>query len=87
MSVKLGANKDVTKDTKKDAIEVEKLGTNKGVTLDAKTLGAKMDAKMDVKKDGKKDAIDGVLRKCTIVPVLAPDCSSQLRKNYTKIWR
>ena len=29
-----------------------------------------MDAKMDVKKDGKKDAIDGVLRKCTMVPGL-----------------
>ena len=40
-----------------------------------------MDEKMDVKKDGKKDAIEGVLQKCTI----APDCSLQLRKNYTKI--
>ena len=37
---------------------------------------------MDVKKDGKKDAIDDILRKYTI----APDCSPQLRKNYTKIW-
>ena len=46
-----------------------------------------MDAKLDVKKDGKKDAIDGVLRKCTIAPSLAPDCSSQLGKNYTKIRR
>ena len=36
MSVKLGANKDVRKDAKKDAIEVEKLGAHKGVTLDAK---------------------------------------------------
>ena len=44
-----------------------------------------MDAKMDVKKDGKMDAIEGVLRKCTIAPSLALDCSSQLRKNYTKI--
>ena len=40
-----------------------------------------MDAKMDVKKDGKKYAIEGFLQKCTI----APDCSSQLGKNYTKI--
>ena len=42
---------------------------------------------MDVKKDGKKYAIEDVLQKCTIAPSLAPDCSSQLRKNYTKIWR
>ena len=46
-----------------------------------------MDTKIDVKKDGKKDAIDGVLQKCTIAPGLAPDCSPQLGKNYTKIWR
>ena len=45
----------------------------------------KMDAKMDVKKEVKKDAIDGILRKCTIVPDLVPYCSPQLRKNYTKI--
>ena len=44
-----------------------------------------MDAKMDVKKDEKKDAIDDILRKCTIVPGLVPDCSPQLGKNYTKI--
>ena len=36
LSVKLGANKDVTKDTKNDAIEVSKLGANKGVTKDVK---------------------------------------------------
>ena len=36
MSVKLGANKDVTKDAKKHAIEVVKLGKNKGVTKDVK---------------------------------------------------
>ena len=42
---------------------------------------------MDVKKDGKKDAIDGVLRNCTIGPVLALDCSPNLGKNYTKIRR
>ena len=35
-SMKLGANKDVTKDTKKDAIEVAKLGANKGVRKDVK---------------------------------------------------
>ena len=45
-----------------------------------------MDTKMDVKNDRKKYAIDGVLRKCTIVPGLALDCSPQLGKNYTKIW-
>ena len=39
--MKLGANKDVTKDAKKDAIEVEKLGTNKGITLDAKNWAQK----------------------------------------------
>ena len=57
MSVKLGANKDVTKYTKKDAIEVEKLGANKRRNIRCKKLGAKM----DVKKDEKKYAIDGVL--------------------------
>ena len=46
-----------------------------------------MDARMDVKKDGKKDAIDGILQKCTIALALAPDCSPQLGKNYTKIRR
>ena len=34
-----------------------------------------MDAKMDVKKDTKEDAIDGILRKCTMAPGLALDCS------------
>ena len=46
-----------------------------------------MDTKMDVKKDGKKDSIDSVLRKCTIASGLALDCSPQLGKKYTKIWR
>ena len=41
MSVKLGANKDVIKDAKKDVIEVEKLGANKGVTLDAQNWAQK----------------------------------------------
>ena len=36
MSMKLGANKDVTKDAKKDPIEVAKLGRNKGITKYAK---------------------------------------------------
>ena len=36
MSIKLGANKDVTKDAKKDAIEVEKLGTKMDVKRDEK---------------------------------------------------
>ena len=42
---------------------------------------------MDAKMDGKKDAIDGVLQKCTIAPGLAPNCSPQLGKNYTKMQR
>ena len=73
--------------TKKYAIQDAKLGANNGVTKDAKKMGAKMDTKMDVKKDEKKDAIDSVLRKCIITAGLAPDCSLQLRKNYTKIQR
>ena len=36
LSIKLGANKDVTKNAKKDAIQVAKLGENNGVTKDAK---------------------------------------------------
>ena len=39
--MKLDANKDVTNDTKKDAIEVAKLGGNKGVTKDAKNWAQK----------------------------------------------
>ena len=81
--MKLGANKDVTKDTKKDAIEVAKLGGNKGITKDVKNWAQKW----MLKRTEKKDAIDSVLRKCAIAPGLAPDCSPQLRKNYTKIWR
>ena len=54
MSVKLGANKDVTKDTKKDAIEVEKLGANKGVTLDAKNWAQKWIQKWMLKRTEKK---------------------------------
>ena len=50
-------------------------------------IGLKMDAKMDGKKERKKYAIDDRLQKCTTAPVLAPDCSSQLGKNYTKIRR
>ena len=46
-----------------------------------------MEEKMDVKKDGKKDAIDDILRKCTIAPSLASECSPQLEKHYTKIRR
>ena len=41
MSVKLGANKDVTQDAKKDAIEVAKLGANKGITKDVKNWAQK----------------------------------------------
>ena len=44
LSVRLGANKDVTKDAKKYAIEVAKLCGNKGITKDAK-----MDAKWMLK--------------------------------------
>ena len=43
LSVKLGGNKDVRNDAKKDAIEVAKLGGNKDVTKDTK-LDAKGDA-------------------------------------------
>ena len=56
LSVKLGANKDVTKDAKKDAIEVAKLGRNKGVTKDAKNWVQKW-----MLKRMEKNAIDGVL--------------------------
>ena len=83
LSMKLSANTDVTKDAKKDAIEVAKLGGNKGVTKDAKNWAQKW----MLKRTEKKDAIDGILRKCTIAPGLAPDCSPQLRKNYAKIQR
>ena len=48
--MKLGGNKDVTKDAKKDAIEVEKLSANKGVTLDAKNWAQKW----MLKRKGKK---------------------------------
>ena len=54
MSVKLGANKDVTKDVKKDAIEVEKFGANKGVTLDAKNWVQKWTQKWMLKRTEKK---------------------------------
>ena len=54
MSVKLGANKDVTKDTKKDTIEVEKLGANKGLTLDAKNWVQKWTQKWMLKRTEKK---------------------------------
>ena len=87
MSVKLDANKDVTKDAKKYAIEVAKLGGNKGVTKDAKNWAQKWTQKWMLKRTEKKDAIDGVLRNCTIAPGLVPDCSPKLEKNYTKIQR
>ena len=54
MSVKLGANKDVTKDAKKDAIEVEKLGANKGVTLDAENWVQKWMQKWMLKRTEKR---------------------------------
>ena len=50
LSVKFGANKDVTNDTKKDAIQDAKLGTNKGVTKDAKNWAQKW----MLKRTGKK---------------------------------
>ena len=68
----------------KYAIEVAKLGGNKGVTKDAKNWAQKWTQKWMLKRT-EKYAINDVLRKCTIAPSLAPDCSSQLRKNYTKI--
>ena len=53
MSVKLGANKDVTKDAKKDVIEVAKLGTNKGVTKDEKIWTQKWTQKWMLKSTKK----------------------------------
>ena len=52
--MKLGANKYVTKDTKKEAIEVAKLGTNKGITKDAKNWAQKRTQKWMLKRTGKK---------------------------------
>ena len=54
MSVKLRAKKDVTKDTKKYAIEVEKMGANKGITLDAKNWAKKWRQKRMLKRTEKK---------------------------------
>ena len=52
--MRLGANKDVTKDTKKYAIEVAKLGGNKGVTKDAKNWAQKWTKKWMLKMTKKK---------------------------------
>ena len=41
LGIKLGANKDVTKEAKNDAIQDAKLGANKGVTKDAKNWAQK----------------------------------------------
>ena len=54
LSVKLGGNKDVTKDAKKDAIEVAKLGGNEGVTKDAKNWVQKWMQKWMLKRTVKK---------------------------------
>ena len=54
LSVKLGANKDVTKDAKKDVIEVAKLGGNKGITKDAKNWVQKWTQKWMLKRTEKK---------------------------------
>ena len=54
LSVKLGANKDVTNDTKKDAIQNAKLDENKGVTKDAKNWAQKWRQKWMLKRTGKK---------------------------------
>ena len=51
--MKLGANKDVTKDAKKDAIEVAKLGENKGVTKDTKKWAQKWMQKWMLKRTKK----------------------------------
>ena len=48
--MKLGANKDVTKDAKKYAIEVVKLGANKGITKDVKNWVQKWMLKRTKKK-------------------------------------
>ena len=50
LSVKLGANKAVTKEAKKDAIEVAKLGGNKGITKDAKNWVQKWTQKWMLKR-------------------------------------
>ena len=52
--MKMGGNKDVTKDAKKDAIEVAKLGGNKGVTKDAKNWVQKWMQKWMLKRTKKK---------------------------------
>ena len=52
--MRLGANKDVTKDAKKDAIEVAKLGGNKGITKDAKNWVQKWTQKWMLKRTEKK---------------------------------
>ena len=54
LSMNLGTNKDVTKDTKTDVIEVVKLGANKGVTLDAKNWAQKWTQKWMLKRTEKK---------------------------------
>ena len=54
LSIKLGANKDVTNDTKKDAIQDEKLGANKGITKDAKNWAQKWTQKWMLKRTEKK---------------------------------
>ena len=52
--MRLGANKDVTNDAKKDAIEVAKLGGNKGVTKDVKNWVQKWTQKWMLKRTEKK---------------------------------
>ena len=53
LSVKLGANKDVT-NTKNDAIQDAKLGANKGTTKDAKNWAQKGTQKWMLKRTKKK---------------------------------
>ena len=48
--MKLGANKDVTKDAKKAAIEVAKLGANKSITKYVKNWAQKWMLKRTKKK-------------------------------------
>ena len=52
--MELGANEDVTKDAKKDAIEVAKLGGNKGVTKDAKNWVQKWTQRCMLKRTKKR---------------------------------
>ena len=60
---------------------------NKGVKKDAKKWVQQRKQKWMFKNMKQKTQQMSFYKKCTIAPILVPNCSSQLRKNYTKIWR